>query len=367
MDWKRFFKKTMVLVFLFSVAVHLLLLIGFGGTTLFKGRIVKMPFTAERIPADKIIEAVAPPTDEPPSQESSNTEVMPQEQVASTESSAPLPEVLSIPQGATWTPTPSREIKVPGAGSVGERGTGLSGVGATGTRLAKSSSFFGIKIDQATPRIILLLDTSNTMFKRRRGKETYTYDYGVVKKEAIDLIKSLEETAQFNVVLYEGGAVAFQKNSIPLSDEFKDQASKWIEDIDENPSRQIQDRKGGDTLLEGGGTRLDTGLKLAFRYDPTTIFLLTDGEANMQAEKGAKKLKEEDILPLIKQLQEKQKTRAVIHVVHYLTNEAQESETDLLKAIANQGRGKVKVVEAKIRQTETSGGLKGDGKSKTKN
>ncbi|NCX47631.1 MAG: hypothetical protein EBW82_03295, partial [Verrucomicrobia bacterium] len=46
-DWKASFKKTIVIVFLFSLAVHGLLLIGFGGTTLFKGRVGGVPFSAE--------------------------------------------------------------------------------------------------------------------------------------------------------------------------------------------------------------------------------------------------------------------------------------------------------------------------------
>ena len=47
MDWKSFFKKTIVIVFLFSLAVHVLLLIAFGGVTLFQGRIPSPQFTAQ--------------------------------------------------------------------------------------------------------------------------------------------------------------------------------------------------------------------------------------------------------------------------------------------------------------------------------
>lgn len=362
------FQGTILLVILFSVAVHLLFLLSFGGVTLFKGRVVKMPFTSERVAADKIIEAVAPPTEEAPPPESPIVEPMAAEQISPTDSENPLSEVLMVSHA---TPIPSSSgvpAKIPGSNLQGEKA--LRPVRGKDAKRGppKASAFFGIKIDQSAPRIVLLLDTSNTMFKRKRGKETFTYDYGVIKHEAEDLIQNLDETARFNVVLYEGGAVACQNQAVPLTEEFKKQAIQWIVDLDENPSKKIQDRKGADRLEEGGGTRLDTGFKLAFRYDPTTVFLLTDGEANAQTEKGSKKLKEDDILPLIKQLQDQQKSRAVIHVVHYLTNEAQDSETDLLKAIARQGRGKVKVVEAKVRQTETAAVEKDDpkGDEKTK-
>ena len=190
------------------------------------------------------------------------------------------------------------------------------------------------------------------MFKRKRGADTYTYDYGVIKKEACDLIHNLDETAQFNVVLYEGGAVAFQKNMVVLSDSLKSEVIQWISDIDENPGKSIKERQGTDTLFEGGGTRLDTGLSLAFRYDPTTIFLLTDGDANIRSGKESKKLKEEDIIPLIKQLQRKQKKSATIHVIYYQTKEAKESELELVKAIAAQGRGTFKVVKAQMAGTD---------------
>jgi sulfur relay (sulfurtransferase) DsrF/TusC family protein len=262
--------------------------------------------------------------------------------------------MMTVPGGASWAPTTPKDMKTYLNGNVGKTsGEGQASSGrSSGSGLGKKSSFFGINIDQKTPRIILLLDTSDTMFKRKRGADTYTYDYGVIKKEACDLIKNLEETAQFNVVLYEGGAVAFQKNMVVLSDSLKSEVIQWISDIDENPGKSIKERQNNDSLFEGGGTRLDTGLSLAFRYDPTTIFLLTDGDANIRNGKESKKLKEEDIIPLIKQLQSKQKKSATIHVIYYQTKEAKESETELVKAIAAQGRGTFKVVKAQMVGTD---------------
>ncbi|NBS84147.1 MAG: hypothetical protein EBS59_05550, partial [Verrucomicrobia bacterium] len=83
MDWKAFFKRTIVIVFLFSLAIHLLLLIGFGGMTLFKGRAAKMPFTAQQIAADKVIEATPPPMEEQAPQESTPADPLNQEEAAS--------------------------------------------------------------------------------------------------------------------------------------------------------------------------------------------------------------------------------------------------------------------------------------------
>ena len=351
MDWKSFFKKTIVIVFLFSLAVHILLLIGFGGVTLFQGRIPTPQFTAQNTVSEEAATPIAPPEEEMVQEEKTADPNLMDEKPAAEESAPPL-EMMTVPGGASWAPAIPKDVKTSLTGNLGRTGTESHASSTKGSGVGRKSSFFGINIDQKTPRIILLLDTSDTMFKRKRGAETYTYDYGVIKKEACDLIKNLEETAQFNVVLYEGGAVAFQKNMVVLSESLKSEVIQWISDIDENLGKSIKERQGNDTLFEGGGTRLDTGLSLAFRYDPTTIFLLTDGDANIRHEKESKKLKEEDIIPLIKQLQSKQKKSATIHVIYYQTKEAKESETELVKAIAAQGRGTFKVVKAQMAGTD---------------
>ena len=350
-DWKAFFKKTIVIVLLFSFAVHVLLLIGFGGVTLFKGRVGGIPFSAESLPSETVQTPLATPEEEMVQEESSPDPNLMDDAPAAEESAPPL-EMMTVPGGASWAPATPKDMKTYLNGNVGR--TSAEGQASSGrsSGSGRKSSFFGINIDQKTPRIILLLDTSDTMFKRKRGADTYTYDYGVIKKEACDLIHNLDETAQFNVVLYEGGAVAFQKNMVVLSDSLKSEVIQWISDIDENPGKSIKERQGTDTLFEGGGTRLDTGLSLAFRYDPTTIFLLTDGDANIRSGKESKKLKEEDIIPLIKQLQRKQKKSATIHVIYYQTKEAKESELELVKAIAAQGRGTFKVVKAQMAGTD---------------
>ncbi|HCP06125.1 MAG TPA: hypothetical protein DIT30_02700, partial [Verrucomicrobiales bacterium] len=69
-DWKAFFKKTIVIVLLFSFAVHVLLLIGFGGVTLFKGRVGGIPFSAESLPSETVQTPLAPPEEEMVQEES---------------------------------------------------------------------------------------------------------------------------------------------------------------------------------------------------------------------------------------------------------------------------------------------------------
>ena len=145
-DWKLFFKRTIVLVFLFSLAVHLLLLIGFGGMTLFKGRMTKLPFTAEQIAADKIIEAVPPPMDEPASQEENTSDPLQQEQAApsSSDDSPPPLEMVTVPGGANWAPALARDLKASPTGTFGASGTG-SGTG-TGKGAGKGGVGSGVKL-----------------------------------------------------------------------------------------------------------------------------------------------------------------------------------------------------------------------------
>jgi hypothetical protein len=64
MDRKAFFKKTIVLVFLFSLVVHALLLIGFGGVTLFKGRTGTLAFVTENLPTDTAVPSPPSPDEE---------------------------------------------------------------------------------------------------------------------------------------------------------------------------------------------------------------------------------------------------------------------------------------------------------------
>ena len=141
-NWRLFYKRTIVLVFLFSLAVHLLLLIGFGGMTLFKGRMTKLPFTAQQIAADKIIEAVPPPTDEPMAQEDASSDPFQKEQAApsSSEDSAPPLEMVTVPGGASWAPAIPRDVKASTTGTFGGTGTG------TGTGTGKGGVGSGVKL-----------------------------------------------------------------------------------------------------------------------------------------------------------------------------------------------------------------------------
>ena len=97
-DWKASFKKTIVIVFLFSLAVHGLLLIGFGGVTLFKGRVGGVPFSAESLPSEMAQTPPAPPEEEMVQEEKTADPNMPDETPTAEDSAPPL-EMMTVPGG----------------------------------------------------------------------------------------------------------------------------------------------------------------------------------------------------------------------------------------------------------------------------
>jgi len=166
MDWKAFFKRTIVIVFLFSLAIHLLLLIGFGGTTLFKGRSAKMPFTAQQIAADKVIEATPPPNEEQAPQESTPADPLNQEEAASSsEDAAPPLEMMTIPGGANWAPAVPRDVKASPTGVLGGTGTGTGAGKGTGKGggIVAGVKLFGVEVK--AKKLGVIVDISKSMQK----------------------------------------------------------------------------------------------------------------------------------------------------------------------------------------------------------
>ena len=127
-DWKAFFKKTIVIVLLFSFAVHVLLLIGFGGVTLFKGRVGGIPFSAESLPSETVQTPLAPPEEEMVQEESSPDPNLMDDAPAAEESAPPL-EMMTVPGGASWAPAIPKDLKTSVTGSLGGSGSG-SGSGS---------------------------------------------------------------------------------------------------------------------------------------------------------------------------------------------------------------------------------------------
>ena len=146
-DWKAFFKKTIVLVFLFSLAVHALLLIGFGGVTLFKGRTVTLPFVTESLPTDTAVPSPPPPDEEMVQEERTTGSNMPDE-TSATEDLAPPLEMMTLPGGASWALAVPKDIKMSTTGSLGgsTAGAGSSTEAGKGMGRVAGVKLFGVEV-----------------------------------------------------------------------------------------------------------------------------------------------------------------------------------------------------------------------------
>ena len=143
MDWKSFFKKTIVIVFLFSLAVHVLLLIAFGGVTLFQGRMGTSQFATESIPIDPVVTPPSPP-DEEMVQEERTADPNQLDEAPAAEESAPPLEMMTVPGGASWAPAVPRDIKMLATGNLGGSSAGIG----SGTAMSRTAGvkLFGVEV-----------------------------------------------------------------------------------------------------------------------------------------------------------------------------------------------------------------------------
>ena len=143
MDWKSFFKKTIVIVFLFSLAVHVLLLIAFGGVTLFQGRIPSPQFTAQNTVGEAAATPIAPPEEEM-AQEERTADTNQQDEAPAAEESAPPLEMMTVPGGASWAPAVPRDIKMLATGNLGGSSAGIG----SGTAMSRTAGvkLFGVEV-----------------------------------------------------------------------------------------------------------------------------------------------------------------------------------------------------------------------------
>jgi hypothetical protein len=143
MDWKSFFKKTIVIVFLFSLAVHVLLLIAFGGVTLFQGRIPSPQFTAQNTVSEAAAIPIAPPEEEMV-QEDRTADRNQMDEATAAEDLAPPLEMMTVPGGASWAPAVPKDIKMLATGNLGGSSAGIG----SGTAMSRTAGvkLFGVEV-----------------------------------------------------------------------------------------------------------------------------------------------------------------------------------------------------------------------------
>lgn len=272
-----------------AVAFHVLLLIGFGSYTLFKGSAPRMPFTSEGgVPAEDV-GMEAPPEVAPETMEESPTES------SSTPSDAPAMETdMVLAVSGVVSPAMSLNaappVLAPAASTSSDKLMSKPG-NRSGVK-ASSVNFFGVKGEGTN--VYFVIDLSDSMLEEERGGVA---GFAAVKNNLKQMIRSLDEGTRFNVVAYGAtGADLFQSASVPASAEMKKLAEEFISKYNLSSERRgtidnkyrpkipefgiIQGDKGTGKIT----TRLDLGLLAAFEGLADTVFLITDGKSPVVAE-----------------------------------------------------------------------------------
>ncbi len=251
---------------------------------------------------------------------------------------AALPELPSLPS-ESFSPFVLENPAPDADALLGETGLNAALAGLPGGM--SELDLFGIR--EGASRFVILVDTSNSMFERQRDGVKYRFDFSVIKEEIAALIAGLQPDTQFNLAIYEGGSLAWQPQLMPATLENKQAAQAWLYGLSESPSASISSRRSpGPTLIEGGGTRLDTGLRQAFGFEPEVIFIVTDGEIN----RSGRTIPEDELLDIIRELQRTLAEPARLHVIHYETAVTKPEETATMRAIAGRNGGRFRKVEA---------------------
>ena len=281
-----------------AVAVHLLLILGFGSYTLFKGSAPRMPFTSEGgVPAEDV-GMEAPPDEAPEMVEETSNESSP---TPSDTAPAEMDTVLAV--AGVVSPSMSFNaappVLAPAMAGGAEKLTSKTGGGRSSGK-ASAVNFFGVKGEGTN--VYFVMDLSDSMLETERGGVA---GYAAVKNNLKQMIRSLDEGTRFNIVAYgASGADIFQPTSVPATGEMKKQAESFIAEYNLSSERKGTKKNNYRPKIEEFGlirgdkgtgqitTRLDLGLLASFEGLADTIFLISDGKAPVVAEDNREEAKE---------------------------------------------------------------------------
>jgi hypothetical protein len=258
-----------------AIAVHLLLLIGFGSYTLFKGSSPRMPFTSEGgVPAEDV-GMEAPPENAPDMVEETSNESSPTpSDAAPAEMDTVLAVAGAVSPSMSFNAAPP-VLAAPASTGIEKR---LSQPGARSGAKASSVNFFGAQ-GQGT-NVYFVVDVSDSMVEADKGGID---GYRNLKTKLGQMIASLAAETNFNVVFYGDGVDLFRGESVPATPENRKAAEEFLQGYMSSTSQRGNRTRNFkpklDTLPSTGGTsRMDLGLLAAFEGRADTIFVLTDGK-----------------------------------------------------------------------------------------
>ena len=293
-----------------AVLVHLLLLVGFGSYTIFKGSAPRMPFTSENgVPAEEM-GSEAPPTEVPEKMEEPplDSAEMPSDQPA-LEADTVIAVSGMVSPSMSFTAAPPAMPTAPASGAEKL----MAKPGTRGGGKPSTVNFFGAKGEGTN--VYFVVDVSDSMVETDKGGID---GYKNLKEKLGQMIQSLAPETNFNVVFYGDTVDLFRPESVPATPENQKAAREFL------PKYMASTTQRGNilrnfkpkiaTLPSNGGTsRMDLGLVAAFEGRADTIFVLTDGKPVIQRamnekerEEYRKKAADSEISPADRQKYEKE-------------------------------------------------------------
>ena len=293
-----------------AVLVHLLLLVGFGSYTIFKGSAPRMPFTSENgVPAEEM-GSEAPPTEVPEKMEEPplDSAEMPSDRPA-LEADTVIAVSGMVSPSMSFTAAPPAMPTAPASGAEKL----MAKPGTRGGGKPSTVNFFGAKGEGTN--VYFVVDVSDSMVEADKGGID---GYKILKEKLGQMIQSLAPETNFNVVFYGDTVDLFRPESVPATPENQKAAREFL------PKYMASTTQRGNilrnfkpkiaTLPSNGGTsRMDLGLVAAFEGRADTIFVLTDGKPVIQRamnekerEEYRKKAADSEISPADRQKYEKE-------------------------------------------------------------
>ena len=339
-----------------AVLVHLLLLVGFGGYTIFKGSAPRMPFTSENGVPGEEMGSEAPPTEVPEKMEEPplDSAEMPSDRPA-LEADTVIAVSGIVSPSMSFTAAPPAMPTVPAIS--GEKL--MAKPGTRGGGKPSTVNFFGAKGEGTN--VYFVVDVSDSMVEADKGGID---GYKNLKEKLAQMIASLAPETNFNVVFYGDTVDLFSPESVPATPENQKAARDFL------PKYMASTAQRGNilrnfkpkiaTLPSNGGTsRMDLGLVAAFEGRADTIFVLTDGKpvirrgmTDEERKEDQKKRAGSEISEADRQKYTKEVADWRIEYEKYVTEMKayQERNKDRLaekakKEAENRAKGKGKVVE----------------------
>lgn len=214
------------------------------------------------------------------------------------------------------------KLDVIGAGTGGGPGAS-SGMGKVGGTM----KFMGMQAVASS--VVFVVDVSSSMISGEKSLRTYN----ALEGEVVRVIKDLDERCTFGLVVFSQDARSYRDRLIRASREEKEKGINWLRKL--NPDEAFDARADASDKAFHHGTRADRGLAEAFEMRPDVIFFVSDGEPS-----GATT---EEILTQVLQKQKAMNKPAIINTFAYLADGGQR----FMRELAEKNGGKFREINPK--------------------